>query len=136
MDRAAGHQDTLRQALGDKRIPAKLRINIKPFVVNKEDPEFIRDWDRAIRSCEITLAETIIKHLDRVVQESNETTRRLTKDTLSKLLTILPDNATATLGETLKEAQQERTTKRENCLKCNREFNTATNNNKKTKTDN
>ena len=71
LDRATGHKESLTRAVQRGRTPAKLRITIKPLVMNREEPKFTTAWDRAVRKCETTLVKVITDHLDNTVLNTN-----------------------------------------------------------------
>ena len=62
LDRANGHLDALKAAKTRGRTPLKLRITIKPMVIEKDRPEFQAAWEQAIRNCENLLINTLIEH--------------------------------------------------------------------------
>ena len=64
LDRAKGHRTSLGQAKQRGRTPAKLQISIRPMVVNRENPEFQGNWERAVKQSEGILLDTLINHLD------------------------------------------------------------------------
>ena len=49
LERVKGHRTSLEQARQKGRITTRLQITIKPMVINKEETEFLRNWDRAIK---------------------------------------------------------------------------------------
>ena len=50
IDQARSHLDYLTRAIQKNRIPNRLKINVKPLVMNKENPAFQRKWNNTIRS--------------------------------------------------------------------------------------
>ena len=89
-DRASNHQEALSKAIARGRTLAKLRITIKPMVIEKDDPKFISKWETAIRDCEHKLATIIIDHLKETADKTNLTIRATSKETFQKLKTIDP----------------------------------------------
>ena len=127
-DRASNNQEALSKAITRGRTPAKLRITIKPMVIEKDDPKFISKWETAIRDCEHKLATVIIDHLKETADKTNLTIRTTSKETFQKLKTIDPAiDAGDTLKTTLAEAQQTRTERIENRKRKRAENNSATN---------
>ena len=49
LDRATGHKVALERALALERTPAKLKINIKPLVIQCDDPIFVAKQPRSVR---------------------------------------------------------------------------------------
>ena len=87
LDRARNHLDSLTQAVQKNRIPNKLRINVKPLVIDKENPTFVRKWNDAIRRAELELTKNITEHLQDVIQQTNAIIRENIEKTYHALLT-------------------------------------------------
>ena len=115
LDRASNHKEALSKAIARGRTPARLRITIKPMVIEKDDPKFISQWETAIRECEQKLATVIIDHLKTTADKTNVAIRTTSKETFQKLKNIDPAiDAGDTLKTTLAEAQQARNERTEN----------------------
>lgn len=71
LDRARSHLDSLTHAVQKNRIPNKLRINVKPLVIDKENPTFVRKRNDAILKAELELTKAITEHLQDVIQQTN-----------------------------------------------------------------
>ena len=63
LDRAKAHLTSLNRAEVRGKI---LSINIKPIVLDKEDPEFKAEWAKAIAEVEKSLLRTLQTHLAKV----------------------------------------------------------------------
>ena len=75
------------------RTPVKLRINITPVVIDKEHPDFVTKWDRAIKQCEVTLIQTLVDHFNGVMKKTNVAIQTLTKEAYQGLKKIHPSGA-------------------------------------------
>ena len=128
LDRARSHLDSLTRAVQKNRIPNKLRINVKPLVIDKENPTFVRKWNDAIRRAELELTKIIIEHLQDVIQQTNAIIRETTEKTYHALRAadITIDEAKKALEDTLKQADSARKAKNEARQK--RKLETAANN--------
>ena len=115
LDRARNHLDSLTQAVQKNRIPNKLRINVKPLVIDKENPTFVRKWNDAIRRAELELTKNITEHLQDVIQQTNAIIRENIEETYHALRAadITIDEAKRALEETLKQADSARKSKNE-----------------------
>ena len=60
LDRAKNHREALTKAIQRGHTLAKLKITM---VINKEDPQFVAAWERAIKKCETSLVKIITDHL-------------------------------------------------------------------------
>ena len=112
-DRAASHRESLQRSLERHRTPFRLKINVQPMIIEKDHPDFISRWDRAIKQCEEKLLQTLIDHLDSFMEKTNLEIRATTKQAFLSLKTIQPSGAKETIQETLEEAQMTRTEKTE-----------------------
>ena len=112
-DRAMSHQEALSKAMSRGRTPTRLKITIKPMVIDKEDPQFVAKWETAIRQSEQKLANILIEHLKETATKTNLAIRELGKETLT-LKAIDPSRAKDVIDRTLEEAQVKRNEKQEN----------------------
>ena len=108
LDRASSHQEALSKAAARDRTPARLKIQIKPMVIDKDNPTFVANWKKAVRECERKLTETIIDHLKNTAEKTNLTIRATTRETYGNLKTIDPDGATDILKQALADAEEKR----------------------------
>ena len=108
LDRASSHQEALSKAAARDRTPARLKIQIKPMVIDKDNPTFMANWEKAVRECERKLTETKIDHLNNTAEKTNLTIRATTKQTYGNLKTIDPDGATDILKQALADAEEKR----------------------------
>ena len=82
LDRRQRHLEALDRAVSRCPITARLKINIQPQVLLKEDPEFQNEWNRAKVECELKLINVIRKHLrTRVIGKSQENLQQMGKET-------------------------------------------------------
>ena len=72
LDRAINHADSLKVAQAKQKTPAKLQIQIKPQVINKEEPGFTAKWNSIIKLAENQLVQCIIDHLEKTQKEKLE----------------------------------------------------------------
>ena len=108
LDRASSHQEALSKTAARDRTPARIKIQIKPMVIDKDNPTFVANWEKAVRECERKLTETIINHLKNTAEKTNLTIRATTKETYGNLKTIDPDGATDILKQALADAEEKR----------------------------
>ena len=113
LDRAKGHKTSLGQAKQKGRTPAKLQISIRPMVVNRDNPEFQRNWERAIKQSEGILLDTLTNHLDSFIQSTNEKIRETAKETWLKLRRIDASRAATLLKDALQQSEEGRKAKAE-----------------------
>ena len=66
LDRAKSHLASLNRAEVRGRTPAKLSITIRPMVIDKDNPEFKAEWNKAIEAAEKSLLKTLQTHLNKV----------------------------------------------------------------------
>ena len=111
LDRAKGHKLSLDQAKQRGRTPSKLQITIKPMVVNREDPEFQRDWDKAIKESEGILLGALQTHLDKYIQNTNQKIRETAKRTWLDIKAIDKDKASPEIQKALQQCEEQRQTK-------------------------
>ena len=106
LDRARSHLDSLTHAVQKNRIPNKLRINVKPLVIDKENPTFVRKRNDAILKAELELTKAITEHLQDVIQQTNAIIWETTEKTYHALQAadIAIDEVKKALEDTLKEA--------------------------------
>ena len=124
LDRAKAHLDSLQKAADRGRIPAKMTINIKPLVINKDNEQFKMEWQSAIQESERKLLKTVIDHLQRTIEQTTADIRRSTKETYQKLKANGDkDKAKQQLEKLLTQANAERQQKTEQRIKRKREFN-------------
>ena len=76
INRATSHREALQKAMEKGRTPQKLSINIKPLIMQKEDPEFKKNWEVAIKESEHKLIDTLIRHLTGVIIDTNRALRQ------------------------------------------------------------
>ena len=98
-DRASSHRESLSASMTRHRTPAKLKINVTPVVIDKEHPDFVNKWDRAIKQCEATLVQTLVDHLNGVMEKTNVAKQTLTKETYQGLKRIHPSGAKETIRD-------------------------------------
>ena len=113
LDRAKGHRTSLGQAKQRGRTPAKLQISIRPMVVNRENPKFQGNWERAVKQSEGILLDTLINHLDSFIQSTNEKIRNEAKDTWQRIKQIDASRAATLLQEALQQCEENRKAKAE-----------------------
>ena len=65
LDRAKSHLAALQKAELQGKMPVKLAITIKPLVIDKEDSQFMAEWNSAITEAERSLMKTLQSHLTR-----------------------------------------------------------------------
>ena len=90
LDRAINHADSLKAAQAKQKTPAKLHIQIKPQVINKEEPGFTIKWNSIIKSAENQMVQCIIDHLEKTQTETREKIRSLFNETLLNLKRLDP----------------------------------------------
>ena len=113
LDRAKGHRTSLGQAKQRGRTPAKLQISIRPMVVNRENPEFQGNWERAVKQSEGILLDTLINHLDSFIQSTNEKIRNEAKETWQRIKQIDASRAATLLQDALQQCEENRKAKAE-----------------------
>ena len=107
MDRANNHLELLTKATKRGRIPNKLRINVKPLVVNGNDPNFQKEWSEAIAESQTKLITTLQRHLSKTARAANLKIRELTEQARNRLGTVYLQEQTKTILEaTLEEANK------------------------------
>ena len=120
LDRATSHLESLRKAITRGRTPTGLKITLRPMVMHRDDPTFTRDWDETIKRCENEIITTIIKHLQRIVENRGNTIRGNTERCYKAIKTINPNKAKLEIEKTLKMAdeahQKKKDTKRKQKL--------------------
>ena len=105
MDRANSHAESLTRATERGRIPPKLRIDIKPMVINQNDPIFQKEWLEALDISQTTLIDTIKHHLNRTARAANIKIRENTELTRQRLKAQhTEEETTRLLNNTLEEA--------------------------------
>ena len=115
LDREKGHKLSLDQAKQRGRTPNKLQIAIKPMVVKSEDPEFQRNWDKAIKESEGILLDALQTHLDKYIKMTNEKIRKTAKQTWLNIKAINKDKASPEIQKALQQCEKQRQTKALNC---------------------
>ena len=113
LDRATSHLESLRKAITRGRTPTGLKITLRPMVMHRDDPTFTRDWDETIRKSENEITTSIIKHLQRIVENRGNTIRENTKKCYKAIKTINPEKAKLEIEETLKMADEARQKKKD-----------------------
>ena len=109
MDRANNHLESLTKATERDRIPNKLRINVKPLVVNGNNPLFQREWSEVIAESLTKLIATLQRHFSRTARAANLKIRELTEEARNRLGTVYSQEQTKTILEaTLEEANKTR----------------------------
>ena len=103
MDRASSHRKAIQTAVQRGRTLARFKI----AVLNKDDPNFVAEWDKATQMCEQTLISTLINHLTRIETCSNHTIREAAKSCYNTLKGIYPDRAKDALEDILKGSERE-----------------------------
>ena len=88
LDWAKSHLTSLNRAEVRGRIPAKLSITIRPMVIDKDDPEFKSEWNKAIEAAEKSLLKTLQTHLSKVISKATDKIRQLAKQLITKIKTI------------------------------------------------
>ena len=78
------------------------------MVIDKDNPTFMANWEKAVRECERKLTETKIDHLKNTAEKTNLTIRATTKETYGNLKTIDPDGATDILKQALADVEEKR----------------------------
>ena len=104
-DRASNHHESLSKAMARRRTPTKLQIDVKPMVVDKDDPDFVASWNKAIKECENRLIQTILNHLGNMITKTNLAIRATTKEAYNSLKTLQPAGAAQAVKDTLEEAE-------------------------------
>ena len=97
-----------------QRTPSRLQIDIKPMVIDKDNPDFVASWDKAIKECENCLVQTILDYLKSTVTKTNLAIRATTKEAYQNLKKMQPSGAAQAVKQTLEEAEITRTEKAEN----------------------
>ena len=110
MDRASCHLEALQWLEPEAEHLTKMKINIQPMVIQKDDNVFKQEWQSAIKQGEAKLMETMQNHLNRIIDKINAEIRRTTNDTYKKLKTLTLDKTTAKnrLEDILKKASKDR----------------------------
>ena len=112
------------------RIPNKLRINVKPLIIDKENPTFVRKWNDAICKAKLELTKIITEHLQDIIQWTIAIIYETTEKTYHALQAadIAIDEVEKALEDTLKEADYAR--KSNNKARQKRKLKAAANNQK------
>ena len=76
--------------------------------MHRDDPTFTRDWDETIRKSENEITTSIIKHLQRIVENRGNTIRENTERCYKAIKTINPEKAKLEIEKTLKMADEAR----------------------------
>lgn len=119
LDRAKSHLEALTNAVQRDRIPNKLRITVKPLIINREDPEledpeFQREWQKAIKQSETKLVGCLQNHLRKVIQTTNQEIRDDSEKAFNKLRDTLGlEETDQLLKTTYKAADKERKERKE-----------------------
>ena len=121
LDRATNHLKSLQSATSDQRTPAKLRITIKPLVIQKDDPTFVTDWNNAIKTSEMMLCKSLIDHLNRVISSTKDEIRDMTDKTYLKIKKIDPTNAKTVIKTGIHQAEADRQNRNKEIQKRKRE---------------
>ena len=79
LDKIKGHHVALTRALAQDRLPAKLRIQNKPIVMDSDNPKFQQKWQECIRTAERNMVKVLTDHLVERIQVVNHQIRDITK---------------------------------------------------------
>ena len=137
IDKMAGHRESLVRAVQRDRIPAKLRVNNKPIVLEGDCPVFQKRWKDHARQAELGFVDILTTHLKSKInlaktQLAEETEKSYVALRSAKLPNTEVNHA---LNHTLEEANKERNQRNEARKKRRLENQANQNKSKKPKKD-
>ena len=122
LDRARAHLESLANARDRDRIPNKLKINIEPLVIDKDNRNFRNKWNDELRKCEKNLLSLLIDHLNHTIADTISTIRSKSDQCLDELKrTQTEDQAKSSLQTILEDAEKTRQERKEAATKHKRE---------------
>ena len=121
LDRATKHLEPLQAATEKGKTPNKMKINVKPLVIQKDDAQFQSEWNEVITTSEKAMVQCLMAHLIRIATTTRNNIREESNKAYLKLKQLDPTNAKSTLEEAIKSGQDIRKTKQADALKRKRE---------------
>ena len=79
LDKIKGHHVALTRALARDKLPAKLRIQNKPIVMDSDNPKFQQKWRECIRTAERNMVKVLTDHLVERIQVVNHQIKDIIK---------------------------------------------------------
>ena len=120
LDKMQSHRDALNRAVARDKLPAKLRIQTKPIVVDGDDPKFQQNWKECIKTAERNMVKVLTDHLSDRIQMTRHQIKENTERTFVALRTrgnLNVDDTNRTMKEALDQADKDRQARNQMRLK-------------------
>ena len=111
LDKMQSHRDALNRAVARDKLPAKLRIQTKPIVVDSDDPKFQQKWKECVKTAERSMVKVLTDHLSDRIQTTRHQIKENTEKTFVTLRTrgnLSTDDTNKTMKEALDQADKDR----------------------------
>ena len=120
LDKMQSHRDALNRAVARDKLPAKLRIQTKPIVVDGDDPKFQQNWKDCIKTAERNMIKVLTDHLSDRIQMTRHQIKENTERTFVALRTrgnLNVDDTNRTMKDALDQADKDRQARNQMRLK-------------------
>ena len=111
LDKMQSNKDALNRAVARDKLPAKLRIQTRPIVVDSDDPKFQQKWKDCIKTAERNMVKVLTDHLSDRIQTTRHQIKENTEKTFVTLRTrgnLSTDDTNKTMKEALDQADKDR----------------------------
>ena len=118
LDRAEAHHNSLSTCKTKGKVPTKMKINIQPNVMDKDNNSFQRKWKDTLQECEQKLLSLLLEHLDEIMTNTRTEIREESERCLRQLkASVTPSEAKTTLEKLLLEANKARLQRKDDAIK-------------------